>query len=295
MPPPTVTSVSPSSGLSRGGSLVFVNGTNFATVGAVTVSFGTRLATSVEVRSATKLSCLPPRGEIALGATSLAVTVTVTNVVAAESDFLASAYTYRRPDLTVESHLLTVIRTLMTRMSEQLLENTVLTTHTDFDLATSDLQNRVELAKVPVVILAGPTLIPHRIVNYNDRPPVFTGSPNPTAYKKYDQHRAVTLEFDVRILSKAKSELLNLVHQAMAFQMGNEMLEVLRDPLNPGAGSVHYPLMVVGEFVAADRPSRANLREAVGRWSVEGVLIEDGDLVEDYPTVDVTTLTTEAL
>lgn len=305
MAAPTFTSVTPATGLTGGGSLVTIIGTNFdAAVGAnpapdVSVKFGSLFASDVRVVSSTKLTCLPPRGEIPLAADSLVSDITITNedLVAPNSVTAVGAYTYKRPDLTIETHLATVIRTLVDRMRQQIIKNVVRKTHTDYDLETADLKNRLHPARLPTVKLIGPRLVPHRVINYNDRPQVLlpAGSATPTDYERYDQVVPVSVDFDVRIQAKADVELFNLIQVATNFLQRNHLLDVPRDILLPAAGTVSYPLLSTAEFFADDRPSRANVREAVASWRIEGVLLEDGDLVEAAKTIDQSVVTTEQI
>ena len=85
---PTVTSVSPNSGTTAGGTAVTITGTNFAT--GATVTFGAAAATNVVVSSSTTITATSPAGSAG------AVTVTVTNP-GALSGSLASGYTYVVP------------------------------------------------------------------------------------------------------------------------------------------------------------------------------------------------------
>jgi hypothetical protein len=298
MPAPTVTSVTPSSGLTGGGSLVTIAGTNFEIDVAtpVVVTFGTLPATDVRVLTATSLTCLPPRGPIADASSTLVVSVSVQNTGGPNvgTGTLVTAYTYRRPDLTVETHLAAAVRALLQLLKQQVIANVALTTHTDYDEATSDLLNRVALAKLPVVVLIGPRLREHRIVNYNDPVRIFTpAGSTPTLVEAFDQVRAVTLEFEVLLMSEHKIELLNLIHHATAFTQRNEYVDVPIDPLNPAAGTVRYPLLVEEEFAASDPLSRSNVREARGSLALEGVLMSNGDKIVSEPTVASSVLTTE--
>lgn len=308
MPAPTITAVTPSAGEAGGGFLVVITGTGFdVAVGpnpapTVSVLFDTLAARDVRVTSATRLTCLPPRGEIPDDKKTLDVDITVTNEDQSIPNSVTGvdAFTYRRPDLSKSnpSHLLTVVNTLIERMRQQIIANVVLTTHTDFDLSTADLFNRVQLAKLPAIIIVGPTVSPQRIVPFGERTLVTlpAGSAQPTDFERYDNARAVDLEWDVRLLSKSKKQILNLIQAAVGFTQRNEYLEdIPRDPLTPGSGVVRYPLRIVEEFSAIDSPSRANVREAVGSWLIEGVLLETGDLVEAAPTVDTTVVTTEQI
>jgi hypothetical protein len=82
--PPTVSSVSPNSGSTAGGTAVTITGTNFAAGAAVTL--GGTAATNVAVVSGTQITATTPAGSAG------AVTVTVT--VSGQSGSLASGFTY---------------------------------------------------------------------------------------------------------------------------------------------------------------------------------------------------------
>jgi len=86
--PPTVTSVSPTSGSTAGGTAIAVRGANFAS--GATVKFGTATATSVVVTNSTTITATTPAG------TAGAVTVTVTNSNGLNGT-LANAFTYVAP------------------------------------------------------------------------------------------------------------------------------------------------------------------------------------------------------
>ena len=79
-----MTSVSPNTGLTAGGTTVTITGTNFAT--GATVTFGTTAASNVVVVSATSITASTPPG------TAGAVTVSVT--VGGQSGSLANGFTY---------------------------------------------------------------------------------------------------------------------------------------------------------------------------------------------------------
>jgi len=92
--PPTVTSVSPSSGSTSGGTSVTIIGTNFAS--GATVSFGSNAATNVSVVNGTTITATTPAG------TAGAVTVTVT--VGGQSGSVANGFTYTvQPTVTAVS------------------------------------------------------------------------------------------------------------------------------------------------------------------------------------------------
>ena len=84
-PAPTVTSVTPNTGPTTGGTAVTITGSNFAA--GVTVAFGGVAATNVAVLSATEITATSPAG------TAGATAVTVTNP-GGQSGSLPSAFTY---------------------------------------------------------------------------------------------------------------------------------------------------------------------------------------------------------
>ncbi len=83
--PPTVSSVSPNSGTTAGGTAVTITGTNFAT--GATVTFGGTSATNVVVTNSTTITATTPAGA------GGAVTVTITNL-SQQSGSLANGFTY---------------------------------------------------------------------------------------------------------------------------------------------------------------------------------------------------------
>jgi hypothetical protein len=82
--PPTVSSVSPNTGSTSGGTSVTITGSNFAT--GATVTFGGAAATNVVVVNSTTITATTPAG------TAGAVTVTVT--VSGQSGSLTNGFTY---------------------------------------------------------------------------------------------------------------------------------------------------------------------------------------------------------
>jgi alpha-tubulin suppressor-like RCC1 family protein len=88
-PFPTVTSLSPSSGSTAGGTPVTITGTNFA--GATAVSFGSTSATSFTVSSETSISAVAPPGTVGF------VNVTVTTAAGVSVPVVGDRFTYVAP------------------------------------------------------------------------------------------------------------------------------------------------------------------------------------------------------
>ncbi len=87
--PPTVTTISPSSGKAAGGTVVTITGTNFN--GASAVKFGATAATAFTVNGATSISATAPAGAAGV------VDVTVTSVGGTSATSAADQFTYIAP------------------------------------------------------------------------------------------------------------------------------------------------------------------------------------------------------
>jgi hypothetical protein len=97
LPSPTISSISPNSGPTSGGTPVTITGTNFQS--GATVTFGARPATDVVVVSATSITARTPLGP---PSEQLAVNVTVTNPDSTSAS-ANGAFTYTVPALVVLS------------------------------------------------------------------------------------------------------------------------------------------------------------------------------------------------
>lgn len=99
VPPPTITSVTPSSGPTSGGTAVTITGTNFQS--GATVTFGASAATNVVVVSATQITAKTPLGP-ANEQVGMPVNVSVTNPDGTNAT-KSGAFTYTVPPLAVTS------------------------------------------------------------------------------------------------------------------------------------------------------------------------------------------------
>ncbi len=105
-PPPTITDLDPSSGLSSGGTAVTITGTNFT--GTTGVTFDGAPATSVVVVSPTEVTCVSP---VHVAGT---IRVILTTGNGSSSDVSADDYTYFDPTLSVEDDIRTHIEAQLT-------------------------------------------------------------------------------------------------------------------------------------------------------------------------------------
>jgi hypothetical protein len=143
---PSITSITPTIAPTGGGVLVEIFGDGFQLPAAATmagpatrlaptvaVRVGGRAASDVRVTAPGRLTCIVPPGDV--GPADVVVqNVDVDGVVIlGEQAVTLDAITYLRPALTVEADMTRLVRGLIHELKRQVLENVVLTVHTDFD------------------------------------------------------------------------------------------------------------------------------------------------------------------
>lgn len=225
---PTINTVTPSEGQSRGETFVRIVGTNFNLVaqGTVRVTFGGIEASNVAVASATEIMCLSPRAT-ALGA----VNVQVTNITPdepnppiEESATLAGAFTYKRPSIATpgdfSNHPLIAlaIRQLLVDLRLYVLANTHHAMHPEYASALDAAIPSEHQATVPSLKLMGPQVTEDAF--YAWRGPIVddlvTGT-TPRRFSDYHEPTAVRLTFDLIGVAKTPEESSALWVAAMAY------------------------------------------------------------------------------
>jgi hypothetical protein len=271
---PTIASLTPTTGLTGGGSLVTIVGTGFR-VGAVkpgaTVSqqtvfvlFGGVPATDVRVQSAARLTCLAPPAIDTFFPTPrrdeeapAPVTVSVTNLddagapIAGELVSAPNAYSYIFPKHTreFESDFTRAVRSLIRLMKMQLLPVEVnYAVQTDYDPTTGDELHVTKFAKLPGMALIGPDLQENRFYSLNEQPtfPDGTVSPvdgtSPGGFLETRVPYTVDVRYQIVCASNNKSELLNLASNFVAFMHANKWLVVDRSSTDPSLGRVRLEM-----------------------------------------------------
>jgi len=160
--------VQPVAGPSSGGDLVRLVGTDLAD--RVRVLFGGVPAEVLSVRGEAGLCVVDLRTPIhAVGV----VDVELWNLdatgdpIPGETVVIAGAYRFARPTVAGEADLTRVIRQLLRELKRQVLANVSATVSVDYDDTTLDGVNVIAMAKVPSLVLSGPTLRPNRFYSAN--------------------------------------------------------------------------------------------------------------------------------
>ncbi len=235
---------------------------------------GGRPATEVRVRSSERLSFLTPACDVG------AVDVVVRNLddsgvpLHGEEAVLPTGFTYARPPLTAESELTRLVRALLRELKRQVIENVVLTVHTDFGSEGGDEIHLAEVASLPALVIVGPELVENRFYSLNSRPEVPAGS---GLFARRRPPYTVDLGFTLVGASDHTVELLNLVAATKLFFHRNPFIEMERDAANPAAGWVRYEMDLApnGDLKVTSQPNESNLRSFSGAFTLRGFDFEE--------------------
>lgn len=290
---PSIASISPSSGHTGGGQqLVEITGTGFQLWAipppsnrpagdvrwpTVEVLFGGKPAPLVIVASATRLLVRPPVSPLEAAKPDHgegAVDVVVRNIdedgatIAGETVTLAGGYRYRRRQMSDETNLQRVVRALIHELKRQVIENVSITTHSDYDLDTTDMLDVVDVATIPALVIFGPIVQENRTYGY----------PGPILVKRTATESDVVAQatddlfFTMICVSDSKAESLNLQAAVREFFVENSYLTVQRDSQDSSKGFVSYAIDLdqAGLAPVPSADQKSNLRSFSGSFVVRG-------------------------
>jgi hypothetical protein len=281
---PTLASCAPAT-VFTAGQFVTLTGTNFRLAypapdvagilpvppPTVAVSFGGVAAERVCVFSATELTCIAPPHDPG------AVAVTVQNLdvngapIAGEVVTLAAAATYARADLSIESDFTRITRALAKMLKQQIIDNVVITTDTDFSERAGETSFEVvDVGSLPCIVIGIPTTKINMFYDLDLTPEVVRGA-------VFDQRRYMrTVDITWKISGYddktiRASNLLALTQQVFSI---NDWLFVDIDPSDLSKGKVQYE-MEAGDFGATGSASNSNVRSFAGEVTIKGFTFED--------------------
>ena len=298
---PLIITVIPNAGITMGNSIVDIKTnnarlppdppptgkTNGIVPETVQIFFGDQQATNVQVISRGRVICrVPINGE---GTVSVKIkNLDDSGVVIPGEEFTkADAYTYTRPDLTVESDFTRVIRTLIQDLKRQVIANVAMTTHTDYDDETGDFRNIAEDSKMPGLILVGPDVVENRFHSINS----FRQIDSPSGVKITREPYTIDLQFQIIGVAELTFQLMELMHATMQYFHRNKYLRVLCDATDPSLGFVRYEIDFVeegGEPNVTSRIGESNVRSFSGTMLIRGLDLEDFEGVSDDTVIDLT-------
>lgn len=273
---PNVTSVQPAGGPSSGGDLVRLVGTDLSD--RVRVLFGGTAAEVLSVRDEAGFRVVDLRTPVhPVGV----VDVELLNLDAAgdpvpgESIILPAAYRFSRPTVAREADLTRVIRQLLRELKRQVLGNVSATVSVDYDDTTLDGLNVIAMAKVPSLVLSGPTLRPNRFYSANvAHEDVVGGVSGPELVRRKPPY-TVDLVFTLTAASERTAELFNLMAAVATFLNRNRWIELQRDPTDASRGSVRWELDADGEF-RTQLAGKDDVRAFTCGFVVRGFDVDEG-------------------
>ena len=286
---PTVNAITPNLGHSGGNTLIEVDGTNFALPPApvalgpttppppsVSITIGGAPCAAVAVVSSSLIYCLTPKGDPDAGPQALVLQNLDAsgNPVPGESVTVSAAYTFQRPNLSEESELARVVRSLIVELERQLIPNVNFSTHTDYDASTGDLLNYTYVAALPALIISNLEVPEDRIHAVNEEQDYDAG--NGLFIKR---RPPVTVDVQMTLVGVTDNSItiLNLMQATRIFFKKNPWLIVNRDVSDPSQGSVQYELdwTFTGPVNVSHQGDNSNVESFGGLVVIRGVLLED--------------------
>lgn len=295
MPIPTITNVTPALGHSGGGTIVKIEGTNFAVqtptpgplIASARVFFGGVEARLVRVVSGTTIYAQTERHDPG------AVDVEVRNVgsfgetIGAETVTSADAFTYARPVFTAGQNPFDLVtRALHAELARQVYPEVVITAHVDWTDDPASLLRKVASSKIPTVFLAGPSSRENTFFRTSARR---VETLEPGLFIEHRSARHVDLVYVFGALADKFSTLTSLANALEDFTTRNPKLHV---PIAGGSSTrVAFELMREGTLEIDSTPEESNVRTVTGTIFIQGVPIlgnpgfENDHARDVYPTL----------
>lgn len=284
---PTISAVSPALGHTGGELAVEITGTNFRlpdpppAAGPVPVPefstmqvlFGTVQAREVSVFSSELAIARAPIHDPGI------VDVVVKNLdddgdpIVGEEATLAAAFTFARPDLSVKGVIEHVTKSLILELQRQVVAEVVHTWHTDWTDDPDDVVRITRIAKLPAIVVAGPSTPGNLFFRDNQRRKIRESA---ELVKVRRPPRTVDLVFVIGGVTEHDGQMLRLLEAVQNFFFRNGYLVVDRDFADPAAGTVRFEMTFdPGEdFSAGTEGNRSNVRDFAGTIVIRGVEIE---------------------
>lgn len=311
---PTVTSVSPSTGSTRGDNMVKVIGTNFKLPDApppfgplhddqqktVSVKFeGQGSAWAYAATDTLILARVPEyRGAYDVPY-PVALDVRVANLdtagveIVGENAILADGYGVDRPGLAGKVYLQHAVAEFLKLFRRHVLQNTHMSASRDAVTGVGDERLR---ASAPAVYLIGPQIVEDRLHSVNQE----LEEADPGDATQWHRKRfpvTVDLEFRIGVVSDGNRHLYGLTQALIMFFRDVVHVRVPDNPAAPAGPYKDYEIDMAWAFRGNhdDEPNKDDLFKSIARASITGVQVDDydGTIIEsgwftdaDQPTLD---------
>ncbi len=276
MATPTISTVTPAVGPASGGDLVRVVGTGFAANLAVRFGGAAGVVVAVREEAGTSIADVrTPPHEAGFVDIELINLDPAGAPVPGESMLLPAAYRFARATVAREADLTRVVRQLLRELKRQVLANVSTTVSVDYDDTVLDGLNVIAMAKLPSLVLSGPTLRPNRFYSANvPHEDVVVGSSGPETLRRKPPY-TVDLVFTLTGASERTAELFNLMGAVATFLNRNRWLELPRDPNDASRGPVRWEMDADGEF-RTQLGGKDDVRAFACGFVVRGFDIDEG-------------------
>lgn len=298
---PTVTSVSPASGPTRGGGVVSVVGTNFRLPDvqpltgylggpaplSVRVEIGGEVCPEAQAASSRLILATVPEWRGVPTALPAKLNVVVRNVSAAgvpiptEVGTLVEGYTVKHPELPEMCYLQRAVLELMNLFKRHVIGNVHVTVRKDYVADPTKIERL--LATVPVVHLIGPQTPLNRFCSVNRE----QAEADPTVANGYLRRAAPVTEdvaFEVQAWARTQREIFSIGHAMMMLFRDVVLLRVYNDPAAPASGYKEYEVGVpfYGHPTYNTTPNPDDLSSLRAQVEIKGVHMDDeaGTIVE---------------
>jgi hypothetical protein len=185
------------------------------------------------------------------------------------------AYCFERPAIVREADLTRVVRQLLRELKRQVVANVSTSVSVDYDDVAADGPAVIAMAKLPSLVLTGPTLRQNRFYSANAAEYDVVDSPSGLQAIRRKPPMTVDLVFGVTAASNRTAELFNLIGAVATFLNRNRWLELLRDAADVSKGTVRWELDADGDF-RTQLASRDDVRVFTCGLVVRGFDVDEG-------------------
>jgi hypothetical protein len=190
---------------------------------------------------------------------------------------LPAAYRFLRPRVAEEADLTRLVRTLLRELKRQVVANVSASVSVDYDDTVADGLRVIALAKLPSIVLSGPTLRQNRFYSENAPREDVVANSGGLEFVRRRPPYTVDLLFTLTAASERTVELFNLVAAVATFLNRNRRIEMLRNPADPASGFVRWEMDAEGDF-----RTQLEGKDDVRAFSC-GLVIRGFDLDEGQP------------
>ncbi len=283
MTAPVLTAVDPGIVGTTGGELLRLTGENFTS--EIDISFDDERPHRVRSSDGTSADVHAPAH--AAGG----VDVQIQNIaddgapVPGEVFTLPDALVFVRASLADPSNLVRLARAVVQRFKRDVLDNTVLTVSVDYRDDTGQTLRAVPLAKLPSLVLTGPTLRPSP--SYRDNTPIDQrgDAPSGAELRRRRRRRTKDIDFSLTGASESTQELINVMSAVEDSLLDDPWITLARDPNSASAGSLRLPFDI-SDDVRTNSDDRDGIRVFQATLTVRGFDVSEGPIVERAARVE---------